>query len=520
MQKLHRNRVIVVGAGLGGMATSIRLAAAGYDVTVFDGRPGPGGKAFSETLGPYRFDTGPSLFTLKPVFDDLFAAAGRNLDDYLRVRKLDHICSYFWRDGTRMAAPAERSRLAGEFQRVFGEDPGAIERFLDYSARIHRITGHLFLEKSLHDWRTYLSRRFWWSLVRLPWIDALRTMDGANSSFFRNPRVRQFFDRYATYNGSDPYRTPGTLNIIPHVEYGIGAWEVVGGIYAVPRAMETLARELGVHFHYDTAVEEILCHPPRVGGNRKGGSGGTVRGVRTAGGDEVPADIVVSNVDVTVTYRDLLKDEKAPLYKRYQRLEPSSSGLVFYWGIRRSFPQLGLHNIFFSDDYPGEFDDIFRNHRSPDDPTVYINITSKTVRTGVSPDAPDAPEGRENWFVLVNAPADYGQDWDEEVRRVRSAVVRRLSRELETDLEDVIEEESVMTPPEIAAVTGSFRGSLYGIASNSRLAAFLRHPNRSRRYKGLYLVGGSAHPGGGMPLVVLGGKITADLVRRYHPNAG
>ncbi len=508
---MQRNRVIVVGAGLGGMATAIRLGVAGYNVSVYDGRPGPGGKAFSEVLGQYRFDTGPSLFTLKPVFDDLFAAAGRTFDDYVRVRQLDHICSYFWRDGTRMTAPGDGPRLADEFHRVFGEDPGAIEKFLQYSARIHRITGQLFLEWSLHDLRTYLSRRFWQSLVQLPWIDALRTMDGANASFFQNHRVRQFFNRYATYNGSDPYRTPGTLNIIPHVEYGIGAWEVEGGIYALPRAMETLAREVGVHFHYDTAVEEILYDPTATRRNRYGGSGGTIRGIRTASGDSVFADIVVSNVDVTVTYRDLLRDERAPLFRRYQRLEPSSSGLVFYWGVRKSFAQLGLHNIFFSDDYPGEFEDIFRNHRSPDDPTVYINITSKTALSA------DAPEGRENWFVLVNAPADYGQDWEEEARRVRKAVIGRLSEELETDLEALIEEESVMTPPEIAAETGSFRGSLYGIASNTRLAAFLRHPNRSRRYKGLYLVGGSAHPGGGMPLVVLGGKITAELVQRYHP---
>jgi phytoene dehydrogenase-like protein len=225
----------------------------------------------------------------------------------------------------------------------------------------------------------------------------------------------------------------------------------------------------------------------------------------------VPADVVVSNADVTPTYEHLLEDTAAPLYQRYQKLEPSSSGLVFYWGVRYRFPELGLHNIFFSEDYEAEFRQIFREGRCPDDPTIYINITSREGAPG------DAPVDGDNWFVLVNAPWDQGQDWNAEADRTRQIVLDRLSRELGRDVEELIEVESRMLPPDIAARTDSHRGSLYGISSNTRLAAFLRHPNRSRRYRGLFFVGGSAHPGGGMPLVVLGGKITADLVRRHYP---
>lgn len=496
--------VAVVGAGLGGLATAIRLATAGYAVTVYEKQSGPGGKAFSETIGDYRFDTGPSLFTLKPVFEELFSDAGARLDDYLTTTPLERVCNYFWRDGTRLSSWTDRDRFAAEFSRAVGEPPENLHRYLDYSERIHTITHELFLEKSLHEWSTYGSGRFWSSLVQLHRIDALRTMDAANGSFFTSPKVRQFFDRYATYNGSDPYQTPATLNIIPHVEYGIGAWAIHGGIYALPRALERLGRERGVTFRYGTTVERILTR----GSGRKR----AVAGVRIDGSD-VPADVVVSNADVTPTYRYLLDDTEAPLYKRYQRLEPSSSGLVFYWGVRRRFDELELHNIFFSDDYQREFREIFHDHRCPSDPTIYLNITSKR---GAPEDAP--PDG-ENWFILVNAPADRGQDWESERRRVRAAVLTRLSRELSVDLESLIEVESHMTPPEIAAKTDSHRGSLYGIASNTRLAAFLRHPNRSRRYRGLYFVGGSAHPGGGMPLVTLGGKIVADLVQRYDPVA-
>lgn len=490
---------IVVGAGLGGLAAAIRLAAAGWRVRVYEKQPGPGGKAFSETHGTYRFDTGPSLFTMKPVFEALFAAAGRRLEDYLTLTPLERICNYFWRDGTRAASFSDHDRMADEFARVFGEPREHLDRYLDYSKRIYRITSHLFLEKSLHEWSTYASRGFWSSLIQLGRIDALRTMADANASFFDSPYLRQFFNRYATYNGSNPYRTPATLNIIPHVEYGIGAWAVEGGIHAVPQAMHRLASDLGVELEYGVAVERITCDRNRA-----------VTGVRV-GGRDVRADAVVSNADVMVTYRDLLGDTDARLYRRYQRLEPSSSGLVFYWGIRRQFSETGLHNIFFSDDYRREFEQIFEEARCPDDPTIYVNITSKEG-------APqDAPPGGENWFVLINAPFDSGQDWNAEADRMRSVVLNRISRELGTDIESLIESEGRLLPTDISARTDSFRGSLYGISSNSRLAAFLRHPNRSRRYRGLYIVGGSAHPGGGMPLVVLGGSIVADLVLRHSP---
>ncbi len=498
---MNTSTVVVVGAGLGGLATAIRLAGMGYDVTVLESRTGPGGKAYTAQFGRYRFDTGPSLLTLKGVFDDLFAAGGARFDDYVTVTPLDRICNYFWRDGTRFSAPGNGESLAAILEAATGEPRERVLRFLAHSRRIYDITARLFLERSLHDRRTYLQRGFWKSLVRLPHIDALRTMNGATEHFFRDPRVRQFFNRYATYNGSDPFRTPGTLHIIPHVEYGIGAWSVEGGVYQIPLAMERVARELGVRFEYGTRADAIVT-------DRNGG--GAVRGVR-GDGRFFPAQIVVSNVDVTTNYERLLDDTEAPGYRRYRKQEPSSSGIVFYWGVRRLFPELGLHNVFFSDDYRGEFRRIFHDLTAPEDPTIYINITSKAGSPG------DAPRDGENWFVLVNAPADYGQDWSVEVARVREAVLRRLKAELQVDLEGEIEEEGVMTPGDIAANTGSYRGSLYGIASNSTTAAFLRHPNRSRRYRGLYHVGGSVHPGGGMPLVVLGGKITADLIRRDHP---
>jgi phytoene desaturase len=490
-------RVAVAGAGLGGLSAALRLAASGYRVAVYDRRQGPGGKAFSEQIGAYRFDTGPSLFTMPEVFDQLFDEAGLRREDYFSILPLDPICRYQWNDGTVFEAPPGTEGPGSMAEAVvaeLGEERDAVERFFRHIGRIHATAAELFLWKSLSDAATYRSRTFWRALPRLPLIDPLRSMDSALRRFFRNPRTVQLFNRYATYNGSDPFRVPATLLIIPRVEYGGGGYAVEGGIYAVPQAIERACREWGVEFHYGTEVERILYRSDR-----------SIEGLQVEG-EKLPADLVVCNADVDSAYRVLLRDQDAPLARRYRRLEPSSSGMVFYWGMRRAFPELRVNNIFFSDDYRREFEQIFRRREIPGEPTIYVNITSK-----VTPD--DAPEGGENWFVLCNVPPDTGQDWQREAEKTRDAVTGRLSRLLGTDVESAVAEEGSLLPPEIERLTGSTGGRLYGIASNSRLAAFLRHPGRSRRYPGLYFTGGSVHPGGGMPLTVLSGKIAADLVR-------
>ena len=513
----------VVGAGLGGLSAAIRLAAAGWQVDVFEQQDRPGGKAGTEERDGYRFDTGPSLLTMPYVLEQLWSEAGRDWTDYLSVERLDVICNYFWKNGTRLHAYGDPDRFAAEVRQKTGEPAENVHRYLAHTGTIHDVAADLFLWNSLHEWSTYLSRRFFRSLFRAGRIDPFRSLNALNRRFFGDPRIVQLFNRYATYNGSSPYRTPATLGIIPYVEYMHGGYAVHGGIYAIPLALERLARELGVTLHYRTPVARIAWEERggarRVTGVVTGKAPSTVTEAAPGSassaapaepdGDFIPAEVIVSNVDVSVTYPRLLGDEQARQLVRYRGLEPSSSGLVFYWGVGREFPELTVNNIFFSDDYPAEFDSIFARGRCPDDPTIYINITSKVTHS-------DAPAGGENWFVLINAPAVNGQNWKAETGRVRATVLERLSHTLGVDVERAIVTEGVMTPEDIEQNTGSYRGALYGIASNTRLASFARHPNRSREYPGLYFCGGSAHPGGGMPLVLLSGKIATDLIRRDH----
>ncbi len=485
------SRITVVGAGIGGIATAIRLAVKGHSVDVFEANPCPGGKLSEIEIEGFRFDAGPSLFTMPQYVEELFSLAGKNPSDYFSYRPLDIICKYFYPDGTKITAWADQQKFVEEVAQKTSDTKEAVNKFLKNAGTIYAITSPVFLEKSLHKLSTYFSRRTLRSLFNIGRIDPFRSMDKANNAFFRDPKTVQLFNRYATYNGSNPYKAPATLNVIPHLELGLGACFPEGGMYSITRSLVKLAEELGVRFHFNAPVQDIVLEKGRV------------IGVTTEAGFRA-ADKVVSNMDVWFTYKKLLRN--SPFPKRVLNQERSSSALIFYWGISASFPQLQLHNIFFSEDYRAEFKAIWEGKTICDDPTIYLNISSK-----YKPD--DAPEGAENWFVMINAPADEGQDWDELISKAKQWILAKLSLHLNTDIRGLIVAESVLDPRLIESRTSSYQGSLYGSSSNSRFAAFFRHPNFSSEIKDLYFVGGSVHPGGGIPLALLSARIVADCCK-------
>jgi phytoene desaturase len=498
----------VIGAGIAGIAASIRLAVKGYAVDVYEANAYPGGKLSTFEQSGYRFDAGPSLFTMPHLVDDLFRLAGRNPADYFQYVKLDETCRYFWDDGTRLTAWADLERFGREVETVLGEPAEHLHNHLADSAVKYDVTEKLFLHRSLHKAATWLNRDALRGYLNLPKLGVFSTMNGANERRFRHPKLVQLFNRYATYNGSDPYQTPATLNIIPHLEYNIGAFFPKDGMVSITNSLVRLAEELGVNFHYNTCVTEIVTEGKKSGRR-------TVVGVNSVPSPALPlppaplpvgrgrADLVISNMDVVSTFRKLLPNARQP--ERILRQPKSSSGLIFYWGIHREFTELDLHNIFFSTDYRAEFDSLFNQQQLSDDPTIYLNITSKH-----KPD--DAPLGCENWFILLNAPNNTGQDWEVIITRARQNVIRKLSQVLGVDIEPLIETEAVLDPRTIESRTSSSQGALYGNSSNNRFAAFLRHANFSHEFSNLYFVGGSVHPGGGIPLCMLSAKIATEMV--------
>lgn len=487
---MQASSVAIIGSGMGGLATAIRLAAAGYTVTVFEKNAEAGGKLALFEKDGYIFDAGPSLFTQPQNIEELFALAGEPIGPYFEYQPLPLACRYFWENGKSVDAFTHPDSLARELQDKLGEDPQKVKQYMARAGEAYEKIGNLFLHYPLHKASTWFSRKLTpaISATRLGYLTS--SMHGYNKSWFKTAEAVQMFDRFATYNGSNPYKAPAMLTMIPHLEQNEGVFYPKGGMISITRALYQLAVKKGVTFIFNTKVDRIIHQ------------GEKIQGIMV-NGKQVKADIVVSNMDVYYTYRDLLKDEKkaANILKR----ERSSSALIFYWGIRKSFPQLHLHNIFFSNNYQAEFEHIFQQRRMYDDPTVYVNITSK-MEPGF------CPPGHENWFVMVNAPNETGQDWPSIVSRTRSLVLQKLKRMLGEDLATHIATELVLDPIGIEQQTLSYRGSLYGTSSNDRFAAFLRHPNDSNAVKGLYFTGGSVHPGGGIPLCLKSAKIVADMI--------
>jgi len=486
--------VIVIGGGLGGLAAAIRLVRSGYRVTLIEKNEHLGGKMDRWESHGFTFDTGPTLLTMPFVVEDLLRVSGRRLEDHLELVALDPLCRYFFADGSGLDASADRMVMRGRIARMHAGDAEAYPRFLDHARSVYEASAEPFLFTGFGSLRpaALVSR-----LRMLPAIfklDAFRSLDASVTSHFQDPRIRQLFNRFATYTGSSPYLAPATLAVIPYLEFELGGWYLRGGIYRLAEVLGAVAKEEGVSITVGQSVARIAVRDRRA------------RGIYTAEGEFIEGDAVICNADALYAYGNLFGDAPPRRAARYRQLGLSMAGFVLLLGIRRQFPQLAHHNIFFSGDYQEEFASIVGRGIPSDDPTVYVSISSKTDRNL-------APEGGSNLFVLVNVPPlDAQGGWGGELPSYRRTVLRALARHgLDIQDDDIVVERAV-TPKEFAHRYNAFRGSIYGPSSNSRMAAFLRPPNRARDVSNLFFVGGSSHPGGGVPLVLLSGKIVAELV--------
>jgi phytoene desaturase len=495
-------RVVVIGAGMAGLAVAARLATTGHDVVVCEQAGSPGGKVASRTRDGFTFDTGPSLLTLPAVYRDLFVKTGKPLENSVDLVPVDPAFRYRFEatdryDPTWLDVPNGSSgRLRTSLDEALGDGAGEDwARLMERAHRIWQLTREPFLESPLSGLRDMarLARRPRDVATVAPW----QTLRGIGRRYLRDPRQRMLLDRYATYSGSDPRRAPAALAVVPYAEQTFGAWHVRGGVRRLAEAVLERAQLRGAVVRTDCEVTRVVVE------------GGRATGVVLHDGERLPADVVVSAGDATELYERLLPGDTATRARsRLRSAVPSLSGVVLLLALRGRTPSLAHHTVLFPADYDAEFDAVFsRDARPVEDPTLYVCAPH---------DASMHPPGQEGWFVLVNA-ARHGTgpglvDWDRPglaesyAERLLDVLARRG-----LDVRDRLLWREVRTPADLERATRSPGGAIYGTSSNGARAAFLRPANRSP-VPNLFLVGGSAHPGGGLPLVGLSAAIVADLV--------
>ncbi|MBX3239796.1 MAG: phytoene desaturase [Chitinophagaceae bacterium] len=485
-------KAIVTGSGIAGIAAAIRLAIQGYSVTVYEKNSYPGGKISLVEKDGYRFDSGPSLFTEPWLIEELFWLADEPMESYFSYEPVPNSCRYFFTNGKIVDAWTDREKLLQEFEQQLGEPREVLSSYLEKAGKIYENIGEVFFDRPMY-------RSAWLNKKILKAVASFRpglvyyTLNEFNEQQLTTGEAIQIFNRYATYNGSSPYSAPAMLSMISAIELDTGVFYPAGGMISIANALYELAVKKGVRFEFNRNVSRIIH------------TGSQTKGV-VLDGKNIFSDIVVSDADVYFTYRDLLdrKREAAALTRK----EPGSSAVIFYWGIKKEFPQLQLHNVLFSAEYKAEFNHIFTLKKTYKDPTVYINITSK-MEEG------HAPPGKENWFVMINVPAiGTSAEWEKEIPYIRQQVLKKLRGMLKEDVEPLIETEQVSHPGILERDTNSFRGAIYGMSSNTRRGAFRRHPNSVSGLPGVYFCGGTVHPGGGIPLCLKSAEIVGTLVKK------
>ena len=478
----------MIGAGITGIAAAIRMAVGGYRVTVFERGSDPGGKMSEIKEQGYRFDKGPTVLTRPDLIEELFEISGSLPDEEWSYQKVDPIFNYFFEDGITISSHSDLDKFGQEVANKIGVDPSKLKAFLKSASRINELTEEVFLHRSLHQFKNYLNKETLRGVLNFGDVDVFRTMNEANSKAFSDSKLTDIFNRYASYNGSNPYLAPATLNVIAHYEINLGTYFSIGGMQSVVTALVSVAKKIGVHFSFNTQIECLLHNSRRI------------TGLNTANASH-DFDVYVNSTDVDFFYQNLLPEAIRP--SRILNQPMSSSVIVFYWGIKGTHDKLGLHNMFLTEDSKAEYEHI-RDGKLYRDPTIHLTVSSKY-------NTDDAPEGCENWAALISVPHDSGQDWDDLVNAARKSMLDKLSRLLGEDISAQIEFESVQTPRSLESDTVAWKGAVFGKSSNSKFSAFLRHPNFSKQFKNLFFCGGTVHPGAGVPLCLLSAKIATEM---------
>jgi len=500
----QNGRIGVIGSGLGGLAAACVLAARGYAVTLFEKNEWLGGKAALLEQDGYRFDMGPTILTIPSVLRRIFSEAGISLEDRLNLVRLDPQWRCFFTDGSTLDLVADPASMASTLDQYAAGNGKGYRAFLDLSSKLNDISNRFFFWRSVGSIWDMIDMKagFQPSILR----DVLRMRMGKSvastvRSFVPDPRVAQMLDHFTQYVGSSPDASPAVLCGIAHMQTSEGIWYPMGGTRAVPEALEKLAVELGVEIRLSTDVNRILLDS----------TGKQVTGLETTSGETFEFDAVVSNCDSVRTHRELIGESAKPTKKfnKRRKYEPACSGVVLYLGLDRAYEQLLHHNFIFSADPEQEFEWIYHKGEPAPDPTCYVAAPART-EPGV------APSGGEALYILVHTPyMRPHHDWSKMLPQYRQVILDKLKKTAGlTDIESRIRTESALTPQDIHDRYRVLNGAIYGLASHGKWFGAFKPGNRSKDVKGLFLAGGAAHPGPGMPMVLMSGWIAADSLDR------
>jgi phytoene desaturase len=482
---------LVVGAGLGGIAAAARLARHGYRVTVLEKNSRLGGRCDQLVRDGHRFDIGPTLFLMPEVFAETYAALGERMADHLDLRRVDPTYRIRFADGTQLALTSDLNALQAQLEAIEPGSFGGLLRYLDEGRRHYHVSLERFVGRNFDSYLDYFSPA---NLPLLFQLKALVKHYDNIGRYFTDPRLKAAFTFQNMYLGLSPYDAPATYSLLQYTELAGGVWFPMGGLYQVIESLAGIAQGLGVRFEYDAPVRRI-----EVAGSR-------ATGVTLANGARLSADVVIANADLPYVYRELLPDLAAA--EALERKKYTCSALMFYWAVDRVYPQLGTHNVFLAGDYRASFDRIFRDHDLPAEPSFYLHAPAR-----VDPAA--APAGQDTLYVLVpvghlddRAP----QDWHALRAQARRAVLGRLARLGMADLEHHLKFEVSYAPRDWLSLYNLAKGSAFSLSHDFWQVGYLRPRNQHTRYRNLYFVGGSTHPGTGLPIVLLSGRLTAERV--------
>lgn len=488
---LSRPTVLVIGAGIGGIAAAARLARSGYEVTVLEKNATPGGRCSQILRDGHRFDVGPTLFLMPEVFAETYAALGERMEEQLELRRVDPTYRIRFDDGTQLALTSNINALQSQLEAI---EPGSFGGLLRYLAEGHQhyhLALEYFVGRNFYSLPEYLTPH---NLLLLLKLKALVRHYDNIGNYFHHPHLKAAFTFQNMYLGLSPYDAPATYSLLQYTELADGVWFPMGGLYRVIESLTAIARAHGVRFLVNTGVSQI-----EVDGSR-------ATGVILEDGSRLGADVIVANADLPYVYRHLLPGSGEA--DRLERLKYTSSAIMFYWGVDRVCDQLGPHNVFLADDYRASFDAIFKAHTLPAAPSFYVHAPAR-----IDPSA--APPGEDTLLVLV--PVGHmddaaGQGWEALRARARASVLSRLAEAGLTELDHHLKFEIAYTPQDWARRYNLAKGAAFSLSHNAFQVGYLRPHNRHRRYRNLYFTGGSTHPGTGLPIVLVSARLTVERI--------